>query len=80
MKEEKVYKIMVDNKPFDWHAQFITGRDIKNLVGAPADYGVWIKVKGPGKDIEVGDDEKVDLSQPGREHFFTGPKSTTEGR
>lgn len=52
---------------------------IKALVGAPENYGVWIKVNGPNPDKEVADNEQVDLSQPGREHFFTGAKTTTEG-
>lgn len=73
------YKILIDNKPFDHPNQFITGKEIKNFVSAPANYGVWLKVKGSGKDKEIGDDERVDLSEPGREHFFTGPKTTTEG-
>ena len=73
------YKIIIDNKPFEHPRQFITGREVKEYVKAPSDYGVWLKVRGPGKDKEIGDNEQVDLSQPGREHFFTGPKVTTEG-
>jgi len=75
----KTYKILIDNKPFEHPSQFITGREVKAYVNAPTNYGVWIKVKGPGKDIGVGDDEQIDLAVPGREHFFTGPKTTTEG-
>lgn len=78
-KQEKKYKILVDQKPFDWENQFITGAQIKNLVGAPSNYGVWLKVNGQGEDEEIENDEQVDLAQPGREHYFTGSKSTTEG-
>lgn len=76
---DKNFKIIIDNKPFEHPTEFITGKEVKNYVNAPANYGVWIKTKGPGEDPPVGDDEKIDLSQPGREHFFTGPKNTTEG-
>jgi len=78
-KQEKKYKILIDRKPFEVEDQFITGTQIKSLVAAPANYGVWLKVNGPGEDKEIGDNEQVDLAQPGREHFFTGSKNTTEG-
>ena len=73
------FKIIIDNKPFEHPSQFINGREVKNYVNAPSNYGVWIKTKGRGEDLAVGDDQKIDLSEPGREHFFTGAKSTTEG-
>src|SRR5260370_41823788 len=41
------YHITVDNKPFEWHQPFITGAEIKALVHAKPDYGVWLVVKGP---------------------------------
>ena len=78
-KNKDVYKILVDQKPFDWEDRYITGAQIKALVGAPANYGVWLKMNGPEPDKEIGNDESVDLKQPGREHFFTGSKTTTEG-
>lgn len=76
--EKKSYKIRVDKQTFEVSDQYITGSELKKLVSAPSSYGVWLKVQG-NKDIEIGDSEKVDLAQPGREHFFTGPKQTTEG-
>jgi len=78
-KKEEKFKILVDQKPCEVERQFITGLQIKTLVGAPANYGVWLKVNGPNPDKEIADNEQVDLSQPGREHFFTGAKTTTEG-
>jgi hypothetical protein len=76
---DKKRKILIDQKPFELHSKYITGSQIKTLVGVPADYGVWIKRNGPDPDIEVNDNEQVDLDEPGREHFFTGSKRTTEG-
>lgn len=79
MAKQEKYKILVDQKPFDWDDQLITGAQIKSLVAAPANYGVWLKVNGPEPDKQIEDNEQVDLSQPGREHFFTGATTTTEG-
>ena len=78
-KKEEKFKILVDQKPFEVEEQFITGLQIKALVNAPANYGVWLKVSGPNPDKEIADNEQVDLQPSGREHFFTGAKTTTEG-
>lgn len=78
-KPEQKFKILIDQKPFDVEEQFITGAQIKAKVGVPANYGVWLKGNGPDPDKEIADHEQVDLAQPGREHFFTGAKTTIEG-
>lgn len=78
-KPEQKFKIMIDQKSFEIEGQFITGAQLKSLVGAPPSYGVWLKVNGPGQDKEIANNEQVDLAQPGREHFFTGSVNTTEG-
>lgn len=78
-KQDKKYKILIDQKPFDVNDQFITGAQIKARAGVAANYGVWLKVNGPGDDEEILDNDEVDLGEPGREHFFTGSKTTTEG-
>jgi hypothetical protein len=78
-KPEQKFKILIDQKPFEVENQFITGTQIKALVSAPANYGVWLKGNGPTPDKQITDNEQVDLAQPGREHFFTGSVTTTEG-
>lgn len=77
--EKNKYKISIDKVPYEYDEQFITGSKIKELSGADTTYGVWQKVSGNSPDIEIANDDKVDLSEPGREHFFTGPKELTEG-
>ena len=79
MSEKKGFKIKIDNKNFEHPNQFITGSEIKTLAGVPPDYGVWLKVTGPGQDRRINDNEQVDLSKPGTDHFFTGKTTTTEG-
>jgi len=79
LQEKKSYKLIIDQKPHEWAEQFITGAQIKGLAGVDPSYGVWQQVPGPN-DPEIGDQQKVDLSQPGTERFFTGKKTTTEGK
>lgn len=76
---EKAFKITIDGKKFEWNQQHISGAEIKRLVGARPEYGVWLIVPGPAEDKEIGDQERVDLAKPGTERFITGPKQTTEG-
>jgi hypothetical protein len=75
----RVFKIIIDNKPFEWRPPAITGNQVKELVKAKLEYGVWLVVPGPKDDEEIGNDQTVDLTEPGRERFITGPKKTTEG-
>jgi hypothetical protein len=78
-KKNTPFKVLVDRKPHDWNEPFITGAQIKELAGVDqAAYDAWQDVPGP-EDILVGDTDKVDLREPGRERFFTGKKTTTEG-
>src|SRR5579872_3017328 len=78
-KKPPEYEIIIDNKPFKWPEPTITGAEIKKLVDAKPDCGVWLVIRGPGEDEEIADDQKVDLTKPGTEKFITGPKTTTEG-
>lgn len=77
--KDKVFKILVDQKPFDWSRESISGVEIKQLVNAKPNAGVWLKVNGPRDDEPVGDNQQIDLNPPGREHFFTGEVQTVEG-
>jgi hypothetical protein len=78
-ERERRYKIIVDQKPHDWPTQFITGLEVKRLAGVdPAAFDAWLDVRGPEDEL-INDDQKVDLSRPGVEKFFTGKKTTTEG-
>lgn len=78
-KPEQKFKILIDQKPFDIEEQFLNGLKIKILANVPSNYGVWLKGNGPTPDKQISDTEQVDLSLPGREHFFTGSITTTEG-
>ena len=78
-KKPHTYKILVDQKPHDWPKPVITGLEIKRLAGVdPATYDAWQDVRGP-EDLLIKDGDKVDVTKPGTEKFFTGKKTTTEG-
>ena len=76
---DKPFQIIVDQKPHKWPKSTITGLDVKQLAGVDPDaYDAWQDVPGP-EDILLGNDDPVDLTEPGTERFFTGKKTTTEG-
>jgi hypothetical protein len=52
---------------------------IKHLVHAKPDYGVWLVVKGPEEDEPIGDHQHVELHKHPHARFITGPKKSTEG-
>ena len=73
------FSIVVDQKEHEWPDHFISGLDIKKLADVDAKtYDAWQDVPGP-EDVLIGDADKVELSKPGPERFFTGKKTTTEG-
>lgn len=77
--KEHGYQIIVDRKPHRWPEPLISGAEIKQLAAVDqATFDAWQDVPGP-EDILIADDQKVDLSKPGAERFFTGKKTTTEG-
>lgn len=78
-KKERPFKIIVDQKPHEWPRPVITGLEIKQLAGVDAaTFDAWQDVPGP-EDVLIGDHERVDLTPPRVEKFFTGKKTTTEG-
>ena len=79
-RSDASYRIVLDDREFEWGIKFISGLTLKKLAGVdPATYGVWQEVRGGVEDRAIGDTELIDLSKPGVERFFTGVKATTEG-
>ena len=67
-----------------WPEQFITGKQILQLAGSPADWVVNELVPGPGEDPEIGLEQRVDLdlkAEPeGVKKFQTRKPKTNPGR
>jgi hypothetical protein len=68
---KKDYKMMVNNKQFEWHEQFITGLQIRNLSNIPEDDDLYLKATGSGDDKLVSNNTEVDLSKSGIEQFYS---------
>lgn len=66
-------KFTVNGKMYDWHDQFITGKQIREVAGIDADDKIFLDNKKPYVDNLIEDDEKVDLARPSIERFYTVP-------
>lgn len=75
----KTFKILVDTHPFELPQANVTGAHIKLVAGVNATYGLMLEGHGQAADQAINDDETVDLSLPGREHFYTVPPATFGG-
>lgn len=77
------YKLIVNKDQKTWPDQFITGKQILQLAGSPADWVVNELVPGPGEDPEIGLEQKVDLDQKtkpeGVKKFQTRKPKTNPG-
>lgn len=78
-KSDRSFRLELDGRVFEWGGTFISGLTLKKLAQVdPAEYGVWLEVRG-SEDRAIGDTDLVDLSAQGIERFFTGIVKTTEG-
>src|SRR5436190_22200356 len=74
------FHLIVNTREHKWPSQNITGREILNLAGSPAEWVVNQLVPGPGEDPEIGLEQSVDLSpqvEPRGEKRFQTRKSKT---
>ena len=76
---QEVYKYSIDNKPKESKDQVIAGKEIREAGSVPADYSIFLKINGSGEDELIEDTEKVDLSKPGREQFYSAKRNTNNG-
>jgi hypothetical protein len=76
-------KLIINKEPKTWPEQFITGKQILDLAGSPADWVVNQQVPGPGEDPEIAPEQKVDLdvkAEPeGVKKFQTRKPKTNPG-
>lgn len=69
-RTDRLLRLFVDNREFNWGAPRISGRTLKLLAGiAPDTHDVFLK--GPGGDELVHDMDLIDLDRPSTEHFAT---------
>lgn len=75
-KKDKPFKFMVDNKPLESDDAMLTGAQIKARAGIDPTFGLFLEGKGKDADQSISDNQTVDLSEPGREHFYSAPPAT----
>lgn len=77
--EPPKFHLIINRKPDTWPEPSITGSQIKELAGSPADFVVNQIVDGPGEDPEIADSQSVSLTPHGTEKFVTRKPKTTPG-
>jgi hypothetical protein len=80
---QREFKLIVNRQEKQWPREFITGTEILQLAGSPADWVVNEIVPGAGEDPEVGPQQQVDLSPKapphGEKKFITRKPKTNPG-
>jgi len=72
-------EVFVDNEPYDWDQDSITGSQLRNLASLPDDVVIFHKIPGH-PDEEIKDNTVVDLTlQKGPDRFSTQPVGSQAG-
>jgi hypothetical protein len=83
MEHNKDFKLIVNKDEKNWADEFITGAQILQLAGSPADWVVNQLVPGSGEDPEIGAAQRVDLDLHAEPHgvkrFQTRKPKTNPG-
>lgn len=70
-KPDNKPELFVDNEPYDWKKDKITGAQIRTLASLPDDVQIFQKVPGQ-PDVEIKDTTVVDLSRTkGPDRFYS---------
>lgn len=73
---DRLYKLTLDKSQLDWGKPAIKGAYLYQLGKVLKGQAVFVKVEGAEPRV-VERDALIDLTTPGIEHFFTGPKPVT---
>jgi len=71
---KSVLSLTIEDKPYEWEKQYITGKEIKKLGGLPPESELFLTISSPWKDEPIKDDEEVDIARPGIEGFYIKKK------
>lgn len=69
-----ILHLTINGKEYEWHQQYITGAEVRNLGNIPKEDEIFLKIKEPWIDESILDDTQIDLARPGLEHFFSKGK------
>src|SRR4051812_17274651 len=73
---ENVLDLIINNREYKWRKEYITGAEIKELAMISGTDQLFLAIKRPWEDEEIGDDKQVNLARPEIEHFFSKKHGT----
>lgn len=77
----KQWPLKVENVPYHWPSQFVTGAEIRGLgPGIPANMDLYIKRAGKPGVLINDNDAPIDLDEKGLEKFYAQDSSSEAGR
>lgn len=72
--DKPVLFLTINGKQYEWHQQYITGAEIRELGKIPHNDEIFLAVKKPWEDELISNDMQVDLARPEIEHFYSKVK------
>jgi hypothetical protein len=72
-RDHAPFKFSVDGRPFESDKPVLTGAQIKARASVDPSFGLFLEGHGHAPDQAIGDNQSVDLREPGRELFYTAP-------
>jgi hypothetical protein len=68
---KKKLHFTINKVAYTWYKQYIRGAQIRELGKIDAGDLIYLAIERPFEDELIGDDDKVDLARPDKEHFFS---------
>lgn len=69
-----VLQLTINGKTYNWHHQYITGKQIKELALLNEDVPLFLIIETPWENELINNDTRVNLARPGIEGFVTRDK------
>lgn len=66
-----VLNLTINGKEYEWHQEYITGAEIRELGNIPSEDEIFLSIKKPWEDEPIPDDKQVNLARPEIEHFYS---------
>ena len=69
-----VLHLIINDKRYDWHQEYINGAEIRILGDIPPDEEIFLAIKKPWEDESIPNDKQVNLARPEIENFYSMAK------